>query len=86
MPPPIRLTDQAVVTAARALIVENKRCAARLKDASLSEEQGATLGEYLVLLDAAMREIEALYDERRVFNRHLSSFDALYAAISVDEA
>jgi len=85
MPPPIRLTDQAVVTAARAVIMENKRCAAKLKDASLSEEQDAYFGEYLVLLDAAMSEIEALYVERRAFNRHMSSFDALYASLSVDK-
>jgi hypothetical protein len=83
MAPPVRLTDQAVVTAARAIIMESKRCAAKLKDASLSEAQGAYFGEYLVLLDAAMSEVEALYVERRAFNRHMSSFDALYDSISV---
>jgi hypothetical protein len=85
MAPPIRLTDQAVVTTARAVIMENKRCAARLKDPTLTEAQGEYFGEYLVLLDAAMSEIEALYVERRAFNRHMSSFDALYESISVDK-
>jgi hypothetical protein len=65
--------------------MENKRCAARLKDAALTEAQGEYFGEYLVLLDAALAEIEALYVERCAFNRHMSSFDALYESISVDK-
>ena len=85
MTEPIRLTDQAVITAARALITENKRCAARLKDESLSDEQADYFGDYLQLLDAAMGEIEALYVERQVHNRHMGSFDALYESISLDK-
>ena len=58
---------------------------AKLKDPALTEVQGEYFGEYLVLLDAAMSEIEALYVERRAFNRHMSSFDALYESIAVDK-
>ena len=85
MTEPIRLTDQAVITAARALIMENKRCAARLKDDTLSDEQADYFGDYLQLLDAAMGEIEALYVERQATNRHMGSFDALYASVSLDQ-
>jgi hypothetical protein len=85
MTEPIRLTDQAVITAARALIMENKRCAAKLKDDSLSDEQGEYFGDYIQLLDAAMGEIEALYVERQATNRHMGLFDALYESISIDK-
>jgi len=81
----INLTDQAVITAARALIIENKRCAARLKDESLTDEQSEYFGDYIQLLDAAMGEIEALYTERQAKNRHMGSFDALYESISLDK-
>jgi hypothetical protein len=85
MTEPIRLTDQAVITAARALIMENKRCAAKLKDAALSDEQANYFGDYLQLLDSAMGEIEALYVERQATNRHMGSFDALYESVSLDK-
>lgn len=85
MTEPIRLTDQAVITAARALIMENKRCAAKLKDDTLSDEQAGYFGDYMQLLDAAMSEIEALYTERREKNRHMGSFDALYEAVSLEK-
>ena len=85
MTEPIRLTDQAVITAARALIMENKRCAAKLKDDSLSDEQAEYFGDYVQLLDAAMGEIEALYLERQATNRHMGSFDALHESVSLDK-
>ena len=85
MTEPIRLTDQAVITTARALIIENQRCAAKLKDESLSDEQAGYFGDYLQLLDAALAEIEALYVERQARNRHMGSFDALYESISIDK-
>ncbi|MDP9123428.1 MAG: hypothetical protein M3N82_02330 [Pseudomonadota bacterium] len=85
MTEPIRLTDQAVITAARALIMENERCAAKLKDGSLSDEQAEYFGDYVQLLDAAMGEIEALYVERQAANRHMGSFDALYESVSLDK-
>jgi len=85
MTEPIRLTDQAVITAARALIMENKRCAAKLQDDSLSEEQAEYFGDYVQLLDAAMGEIEALYVERQATNRHMGSFDTLYESVSLDK-
>jgi hypothetical protein len=85
MTEPIRLTDQAVITAARALIMESKRCAAKLNDDSLSDEQASYFGDYLQLLDAAVGEIEALYIERQATNRHMGSFDALYASISLEK-
>jgi hypothetical protein len=85
MTEPIRLTDQAVITAARALIMENKRCAAKLKDDSLTDEQAEYFGDYIQLLDAAVGEIEALYVERQASNRHMGSFDALYESASLDK-
>ena len=85
MTEPIRLTDQAVITAARALIMENKRCAAKLKEDSLSDEPASYFGDYLQLLDAAVGEIEALYVQRQATNRHMGSFDALYESISLDK-
>jgi hypothetical protein len=85
MTEPIRLTDQAVITAARALIMENKRCAAKLKDDSLYDEQAEYVGDYIQLLDATMAEIEALYVQRQATNRHMGSFDALYASVSLDK-
>jgi hypothetical protein len=81
----IRLTDQAVITAARALIIENKRCAAKLKDDSLSDQQSEYFGDYIQLLDAAMGEIEAVYAERRANNPHMGSFEALYESISLEQ-
>ena len=85
MTEPIRLTDQAVITAARGLIMKNKRCAAKLEDDSLSDEQAEYFGDYIQLLDAAMRDIEALCVERQATNRHIGSFDALYESILLDK-
>jgi len=67
------------------LIMKNKRCAAKLEDDALSDEQAEYFGDHLQLLDAAIGEIEALYVERQATNRHMGSFDALYESALVDK-
>ncbi len=78
------LSDQAVLTATRALIIESKRCNAKLQDETLSEEDAEYFGEYMYTLDRTLGEFEVLYQQRQSCNTDLSPFDVLYNSISLD--
>lgn len=78
------LSDQAVLTAVRSLIIESKRCDAKLEDKSLSEEDAEYFGEYMYTLDRTLGEFEELYNQRQSINADLSPFNDLYKSISFD--
>lgn len=79
----LKLSDQSVLTAVRALIIESKRCASKIEDAGLSEEDIEYFGEYMKTLDQTLGEFEALYIQRQSRNIDLSPFDVLYNSITL---
>lgn len=76
-----KFSDQAILTAVRALTVEMKRCNAKVQDKSLSEEDSDYFFEYLGTLDLALGEFEAAYSLRQVENPGLTPLDLLRQSI-----
>src|SRR5882757_3990311 len=76
------LSDQAISTAVRTLILEGKRCSERMNVQDLPTAEAELLSECAYLLFRSLAEFEELYRDRQARNRTLVPFDQLYASLS----
>jgi hypothetical protein len=76
------LSDQAIATAVRGLILESKRCSERMNSEGLAEEEAEHLSECAYNLFRSLTEFEELYRARQTTNTKLVPFDELYATLS----
>ena len=82
----VELSDQAILTSVRALILQSKIVERKLEKPDLGEGDAEYFGEFLQTLDSTLGEFEEIYKERQKFNPNLTDLEFLYSALASEDS